>query len=54
MSFSEGDLLENYNHFMTTIEKARPASVKGEYVKRITISGTMTPGVQVAAAAATE
>ena len=54
MSFSEGDLLENYNHFIQTIEKARPATVKGEYVKRITISGTMTPGVQVAAAAAAE
>lgn len=54
MSFSEGDLLENYNHFIATIEKARPAAVKGEYVKRITISGTMTPGVQVAAAAVAE
>ena len=52
MSFSEGDLLENYNHFVETIEKARPSTVKGEYVKKITISGTMTPGVQVAAAAA--
>ena len=52
MSFSEGDLLENYNHFVQTIEKARPATVKGEYVRRITISGTMTPGVQVTAAAA--
>lgn len=52
MSFSEGDLLENYGHFIETIEKARPAAVKGEYVKRITISGTMTPGVQVVAASA--
>jgi large subunit ribosomal protein L1 len=54
MSFSEGDLLENYGHFIDTIEKARPAAVKGEYVKRITISGTMTPGVQIAASAAAE
>lgn len=52
MSFSEGDLLENYTHFINTIEKARPAAVKGEYVKRITISGTMTPGVQIASAVA--
>ncbi len=52
MSFAEGDLLENYNHFVETIEKARPAAVKGEYVRRITISGTMTPGVQIATAAA--
>ena len=48
MSFSEADLLENYNHFVTTIEKARPSAVKGQYVKKITLSGTMTPGVQVA------
>lgn len=54
MSFSEGDLLENYNHFLETIEKARPSAVKGEYVKRITISGTMTPGVQIKTAAAAE
>tara|TARA_R110002073_G_scaffold118918_3_gene258947 strand:+ start:36935 stop:37627 length:693 start_codon:yes stop_codon:yes gene_type:complete len=52
MSFSEGDLLENYSHFVETIEKARPVSVKGEYVRRITISGTMTPGVQIASASA--
>ena len=52
MSFAEGDLLENYTHFVETIEKARPAAVKGEYVRRITISGTMTPGVQIATAAA--
>jgi large subunit ribosomal protein L1 len=54
MSFTEGDLLENYTHFINTIEKARPSSVKGEYVKRITISGTMTPGVQVVSAVAAE
>jgi large subunit ribosomal protein L1 len=54
MSFPEGDLLENYNHFLQTIEKARPSAVKGEYVKRITISGTMTPGVQIKTAVAAE
>ena len=47
MSFTEGDLLENYNHFVDTIEKIRPSSVKGIYIKKITLSGTMTPGVQV-------
>jgi large subunit ribosomal protein L1 len=54
MSFSEGDLLENYNHFVGTIEKARPSAVKGEYIKRVTISGTMTPGVQIINASAAE
>ncbi len=52
MSFSEGDLLENFTFFVNTIEKARPVAVKGEYVKKITLSGTMTPGVQVAVASA--
>lgn len=52
MSFAEGDLLENFNFFVDTIEKARPAAVKGEYVKKITLSGTMTPGVQVTVASA--
>lgn len=47
-SFPDADLIENYNHFVATIEKARPSSVKGEYVKGITVSGTMTPGVRVA------
>lgn len=48
MSFAESDLVENYNHFVATIEKARPSTVKGEYVRGITVSGTMTPGVKVA------
>ena len=48
MSFHEDDLVANYNHFAETIERARPSSVKGDYVKKITVSGTMTPGVQVA------
>lgn len=47
MSFPEGDLVENFNHFLETIEKARPSSAKGRYIKKITVSGTMTPGVQI-------
>ena len=47
MSFSEGDLLENYNHFLHTIEGARPQATKGQYIKRIALSGTMTPGVRI-------
>jgi large subunit ribosomal protein L1 len=53
MSFAEGDLVENYQHFVATIEKARPSTVKGDYVKGITVSGTMTPGVKVAFVSAT-
>lgn len=48
MSFPEGDLLENLNHFLELINKVKPSSAKGQYIKRVTVSGTMTPGVQVA------
>ena len=47
MSFSEGDLAANLEHFIKTIEKLRPSSVKGAYIKKIAISGTMTPSVLV-------
>lgn len=47
MSFPAEDLAENLEFFVQTIEKARPASTKGVYIKKITVSGTMTPGVQV-------
>jgi large subunit ribosomal protein L1 len=47
MSFPEADLKENYEFFVQAIEKIRPSAVKGEYIKKITISGTMTPGVRV-------
>jgi len=52
MSFAEGDLVENLNHFVETIEKSKPSSVKGEFVKKIVVSGTMTPGVQIERVAA--
>ncbi len=47
MSFAEGDLVENLQHFIQTIEKARPSAVKGRYIRKIAISGTMTPSVIV-------
>ena len=47
MSFSEQDLIENLSFFLDTIEKIRPASVKGIYMKRCVISATMTPSVEV-------
>lgn len=47
VSFKEEDLLENLNAFMSTILKVKPATVKGEYVKSITLSTTMGPGIKV-------
>ncbi len=48
MSFEDKSLIENLEHFVETIEKAKPSSVKGIYIKKISVSGTMTPGVQIA------
>jgi len=48
MSFPEEDLVENIRFFIGTIEKAKPAAAKGTYMKSVTVSGTMTPGVPVA------
>lgn len=45
MSFPEGDLLENLTHFIATIERSRPSAVKGQYIKKIAVSGSMTPSV---------
>lgn len=47
MSFPESALIENLEYFIQAIEKARPNTAKGQYIKRITVSGSMTPGVQI-------
>ncbi len=47
MSFPEASLAENLEFFISAIEKTRPATVKGLYVKKVVISGAMTPSVQV-------
>lgn len=47
MSFSETHLAENLAHFIRTIETSRPSTVKGTYIKKIAISGSMTPSVLV-------
>jgi large subunit ribosomal protein L1 len=49
MNFPEADLAANLEHFLATINKIKPASAKGTYIKKCVISGTMTPGVPVAA-----
>jgi len=47
MSFAEDALEENLAYFVSAIEKAKPSTVKGIYIKKVTVSGAMTPGVQV-------
>ena len=46
-SFTEEDLLENINAFVTQIIKIKPATVKGDYIKIISISSTMGPGIKI-------
>jgi len=48
MSFTEDNLTDNIDFFIQAILKAKPSSTKGVFVKKVTISGTMTPGVRVA------
>lgn len=46
-SFSVEDLLENYQSVLEEIIRARPAAAKGRYLKSITFSSSMGPGVPV-------
>ena len=46
-SFGKEKLVENYNALMEAIIKAKPAAAKGQYVKSISISSTMGPGVKI-------
>ncbi|MEB3702735.1 50S ribosomal protein L1 [Candidatus Bealeia paramacronuclearis] len=46
-SFSEADLETNVRALMDALNKARPVGIKGAYVKRVTLSSTMGPGVKV-------
>lgn len=47
LSFDEGKLVENITAFIETVRAAKPASSKGHYIKSITISATMSPGIGV-------
>ena len=46
-SFDDKALLENYATVVDEIVRAKPAAAKGRYIKRITLSSTMGPGVHV-------
>ncbi len=47
VSFEEKALYENIQAIYNTIIKAKPASVKGRYLKKMTISSTMGPGIKI-------
>lgn len=46
-SFGEEKIAENFNALMDAIVKAKPAAAKGQYIKSVTLSSTMGPGVKV-------
>ena len=49
-SFSEEALQQNFNALMEAIIKAKPSALKGQYLRSITITSTMGPGVKVSVA----
>ena len=46
-SFDEKALVENIRSIYDTVIKAKPASVKGTYLKKISVSSTMGPGIRI-------
>ncbi|MCR4609641.1 MAG: 50S ribosomal protein L1 [Eubacterium sp.] len=46
-SFSEGDIADNFKALMGAIIKAKPSAAKGQYLKSVTITSTMGPGIKL-------
>ncbi len=51
-SFDAQKLVDNAQAFIAALERMKPSTAKGTYIKSVTLSGTMTPGVKVEIAAA--
>lgn len=47
VSFGEDKLLDNFFVLIDTLQKAKPAAAKGQYIRNVAISSTMGPGVKV-------
>jgi large subunit ribosomal protein L1 len=47
VSFSENQIAENAAALIHTIEKMRPSTTKGQYMKSVTLASTMSPGIHV-------
>jgi len=52
-SFDEAKLVENVKAFVDAVSKAKPSGAKGAYLKKISLSSTMGPGVSVDVESAT-
>ena len=47
MSFDKEKIVQNINAFIDAIKKARPSGAKGAYMKKVTLSSTMGPGIKI-------
>ncbi|MCC7105797.1 MAG: 50S ribosomal protein L1 [Chloroflexi bacterium] len=47
VSFSDEQLLENVGSFIDAIVRAKPSAAKGQYLRSITLTSTMTPGIRL-------
>ncbi len=49
LNFSETQLVENINAFLNHLRTVKPAAAKGTYIRSVTISATMSPGIKIQA-----
>jgi len=47
MNFDDNDLLENLKYFYSSITKSKPDSVKGSFIKKVSIASTMGVGLEI-------
>ena len=54
VSFGVDKLMQNFNTLMTAVIKAKPAAAKGQYLRSVSVTSTMGPGVKINAAKLSE
>ena len=54
VSFGVDKLMQNFSTLMTAVIKAKPAAAKGQYLKSVSVTSTMGPGVKINAAKLSE
>lgn len=47
ISFAEDKLRQNFTEFLATLKNSRPATAKGEFIKRVSVSSTMGPAIKI-------
>jgi large subunit ribosomal protein L1 len=53
VNFTQPQLLENLSALMDAVNRAKPSGAKGIYIRRVTLTSTMTPGIRLDTAQAT-